>query len=115
MDLEIINATVAAGQTAANAALRAAEQGVIRETSVARRQPDLNGGALSASSAPRRIDGEPLMTERDVRREIIYATNECKYYGKPLREYIDRRIDVETFATMLVFALMKNGLKLDDW
>ena len=53
------------------------------------------------------------MTELEVRREIIYATDECKYNGKPLREFIDG-IDVETFATMLVNALRKNGLKLDD-
>ena len=54
------------------------------------------------------------MTELDVRREIIYATDECKYNGKPLREYIDPSIGVETFATMLVIALRKKGLKLDD-
>ena len=54
------------------------------------------------------------MTELEVKREIIHATNECKYNGKPLREYIDRGIDVETFATMLAIALRKKGLKLDN-
>ena len=63
---------------------------------------------------PKRIDGEPLMTALELRREIIYAADECKYNGKPLREYIDRGIDVEIFAAMLVCALRKNGLKLDD-
>ena len=55
-----------------------------------------------------------MMTELQVRREIIYAMDECEYNGKPLREYIVSGIDVETFATMLVCALRKNGLKLDD-
>lgn len=55
------------------------------------------------------------MTELELRREIMYAFDECKYNGKPLREYIDRGIDVDIFATMLVCALRKNGLKLDDY
>jgi hypothetical protein len=54
------------------------------------------------------------MTEFEVHRKIIYATDECKYNGKPLREYIDPGIDVETFATMLVLVLREKGLKLDD-
>jgi hypothetical protein len=56
-----------------------------------------------------------LMTELEARREIIYAMDECKYNEKPLREYIDGGIGVETFADQLTYALKKNGvLKLDD-
>ena len=55
-----------------------------------------------------------MIAELVLRREIIYATNECKYNRKPLREYMDRGIGVETFATMLVIALRKKGLKLDN-
>ena len=55
-----------------------------------------------------------MMTELEVHREIIYATTECRYNGKPLRDYIDRGISVETFATMLVIVLREKGLKLDD-
>jgi hypothetical protein len=54
------------------------------------------------------------MTELELRREIIYATDECKYNGKPLREYLDGDIGVEAFATQLVIALRKKGLQLDD-
>jgi hypothetical protein len=64
---------------------------------------------------PKRINRVALMTELELRREIIYAADECKYNGKPLREYIGGGIDVEIFATMLVCALRKNGLKLDDY
>ena len=55
-----------------------------------------------------------MIAELVLRREIIYATDECKYNRKPLREYMDRGIGVETFATMLVIALRKKGLKLDN-
>ena len=46
------------------------------------------------------------MTELEVRREIIYAMDECKYNGKPIREYING-IDVETLATILATAVKK--------
>jgi hypothetical protein len=54
------------------------------------------------------------MTELQVRREIVYAMNECEYNRKLIREYIDSAIGVETLATILVSALRKKGLKLDD-
>jgi hypothetical protein len=55
------------------------------------------------------------MSELDVRREIIYAMDECKYNRKRIREYIGSGIDVETLATILVAALSKRGLlKLDN-
>jgi hypothetical protein len=74
-------------------------------------QPDFKEGELS----DRPPCGGRLMTELEVRREIIYAMDECKYNGKPLREYIDSGIGVETFASQLTWALKKNGaLKLDD-
>ena len=55
-----------------------------------------------------------MIAELVLRREIIYATDEVKYNRKRLREYMDRGIGVETFATMLVIALRKKGLKLDN-
>jgi hypothetical protein len=74
-------------------------------------QADFKEGELT----DRRPCGARLMTELEVRREIIYAMDECKYNGKPLREYIDSGIGIETFADQLTYALKKSGvLKLDD-
>jgi hypothetical protein len=50
------------------------------------------------------------MTELEVRRAIIYAIDECKSNGQPIRERIESVIAVETLATAIAFSLTKQGL-----
>jgi hypothetical protein len=50
------------------------------------------------------------MTELEVRREIIYAMDECKYLGQRLRKHIESVIDVERLATIIARSFTKHGL-----
>ncbi len=54
------------------------------------------------------------MTELEVRREIIYAMDECKYLGLRLRNHIESVIEVEKLATIIVRSFTKQGLLDND-
>ena len=63
---------------------------------------------------PRRIDGEPLMTELEVRRAIINAMDQCKSNGQRIRKRIESVIEVETLATIIARSFTKQGLLDND-
>jgi hypothetical protein len=54
------------------------------------------------------------MTELEVRREIIYAMDECKYLGQRLRKHIEKVIEVDTLATIIARSFTKQGLLDND-
>jgi hypothetical protein len=58
----------------------------------------------------RRPCGARLMTELEMRREIIYAMDECKYLGQRLRKHIEKVIEVDTLATIITRSFAKQGL-----
>jgi hypothetical protein len=58
--------------------------------------------------------GARLMTELEVRREIIYAMDECKYLGQRLRKHIESVMDVERLATIIARSFTKHGLLDND-